>query len=260
MQVKMAHSTDTAATPNNFAENSKFGFICLFRSLQRHWLWKDAEKLKWWIDILLEANHQERKVIIAGRLLQCGRGQSLNSLQTWAERWSVDVGKVRRFLKMLETDGMIVVENLKKTTRITICNYVAYNGKRHDNDTMINLQRTSNELQTNTNNNGNNANKDNNGNNSNSMSLNISFEEFWNLYDKKCGSKEKLEAKWGKLKDEERTAIMEYIPRYKQHQPDKQYRKNPDTFFDQRGWEHEIVGEVKQKQYKTFLTPEDNKW
>lgn len=69
---------------------------------------------------------------------------------------------------------------------------------------------------------------------------NIPFDAFWDLYDKKV-DKPKAERLWGKLSDSDRTAIMEYIPRYVQAQPDKQFRKNPSTFLGNRSWENEIV-------------------
>lgn len=70
--------------------------------------------------------------------------------------------------------------------------------------------------------------------------LNVSFDEFWDLYDKKQ-DRPKCERLWSKLKDQERLDIMAYIPKYKQAQPDKQYRKNPQTFLNNRSWENELV-------------------
>ena len=74
--------------------------------------------------------------------------------------------------------------------------------------------------------------------------INIPFEDFWNLYDKKVGEKQKLEKKWNNLSDLDRTAIMQYIPAYKQSVPEKQYRKNPETFLNNRGWEDEIINKT----------------
>lgn len=71
--------------------------------------------------------------------------------------------------------------------------------------------------------------------------IGISFENFWNAYDKKIGSKPKLEKKWNKLTDSEREAIMIYIPKYIQSQPDKKYRKNPETFLNNKSWNDEII-------------------
>lgn len=70
---------------------------------------------------------------------------------------------------------------------------------------------------------------------------NISFDFFWNLYDKKIGDKSKLSKKWEKLKDEERQAAIDYIPRYKASQPDKKYRKNPETFLNNKSWNDELI-------------------
>jgi hypothetical protein len=69
---------------------------------------------------------------------------------------------------------------------------------------------------------------------------NIPFELFWTIYDKKI-EKQKCEKLWKKLSDEDRTAIMAYIPKYKEAQPEKQYRKHPETFLTHRAWEDEII-------------------
>lgn len=71
--------------------------------------------------------------------------------------------------------------------------------------------------------------------------INIDFIEFWNLYDKKVGDKIRLKQKWIGLLEIERELAMKYIPAYKHAQPNKQFRKNPETFLNQRGWEHEII-------------------
>jgi hypothetical protein len=108
-------------------ENLQYGFIKVFRSIRKHWLWKDSERLKWWIDILLEVNHSPQKVIIKGTLFDCDRGQSLQSLQTWAKAWRVSIKRVRTFFELLEKDQMIVTKSVGKTTRLTVCNYDTYN-------------------------------------------------------------------------------------------------------------------------------------
>lgn len=69
----------------------------------------------------------------------------------------------------------------------------------------------------------------------------IGFEEFWIAYDKKVGKKDKVKKKWDLLSIEEQEAIMVHIPRYKSSQPDKQYRKNPETYLNNKSWEDEII-------------------
>ena len=68
------------------------------------------------------------------------------------------------------------------------------------------------------------------------------FENAWNLYDKKVGCKRDLEKKWNRMPLRDRKAATEYIPIYVVAQPDKQFRKNFQTFLNQRGWEDEIIG------------------
>lgn len=68
----------------------------------------------------------------------------------------------------------------------------------------------------------------------------LSFENFWRLYDKKVG-KPNCEKKWNALSKSDRRAAIEYIPLYIAAQPDKQFRKNPQTFLNQKSWNDEII-------------------
>lgn len=67
------------------------------------------------------------------------------------------------------------------------------------------------------------------------------FEDFWTLYDKKKGSKKIIQAKWNRQPYKIKLKIMEYLPAYIESTPDKIYRKNPETFFNQEGWKDEII-------------------
>ena len=136
-------------------ENAKYGFIKLFRSIRKHWLWQDATKLKWWIDILIEINHEEKKVVIGNQIITCKKGQSVKSLGTWAKEWKVSPATVKRFLELLQKDSMIVIENVQKTTRLTVCNYESYTEWRNDDETMMKRFRNDDETIVKTNNNGN---------------------------------------------------------------------------------------------------------
>lgn len=120
------------------------GWIKLHRSIQDHWLLKDTRtytKLEAWIDILLEANHSERKCLIKEQLITVGRGESINSLDTWAMRWGWNKSKVRRFLKLLESDSMIELIANPKTTHLKICKYDTYQDVRNANETQVKRKR-----------------------------------------------------------------------------------------------------------------------
>lgn len=71
--------------------------------------------------------------------------------------------------------------------------------------------------------------------------LNIPFKHFWDAYQKKVGKLSKIEKKWNALKDSERSAIMEHIPKYIASQPNKQFRKNPETYLNNESWNDEII-------------------
>ena len=52
------------------------------------------------------------------------------------------------------------------------------------------------------------------------------------------------------MKDKEK--IFEYIPQYIMSQPDKKYRKNLQTFLNQRGWEDELIFKQDYEQQRTI--------
>lgn len=76
-----------------------------------------------------------------------------------------------------------------------------------------------------------------------------SFSDFWELYDKK-NDKQKAESKWNKLTQKEKEAVMDYIPNYILTTPEKNYRRNPVTFLNNRTWENELI--VPPKVLKDF--------
>jgi len=85
-------------------------------------------------------------------------------------------------------------------------------------------------------------------------SINIPFSEFWDLYDKKVGDKNKCEKKWKSLKPGTREKIMEVLPDWKKQITDKQFQPYPQTYLNQERWNDEII---KKKGY-SLLKIEDN--
>lgn len=73
------------------------------------------------------------------------------------------------------------------------------------------------------------------------IKVNIPFDDFWDLYDKKKGDKVKLENKWKVLNDTVRVKIINYLPMYLKSTPDKKFRKDPQTFLNNKSWEDEII-------------------
>ena len=86
-----------------------------------------------------------------------------------------------------------------------------------------------------------------------SNELELSFDDFWNLYDFKVGSKTKLEKKYASISEQDRQKIKNHVPMYIASQPEKQFRKRPATYLNNESWNDEIVGQEKVEQDKKWL-------
>lgn len=102
------------------------GWICLHRSLLEHWVYQDADALKVWITMLMEANHEPKKHLFNGVLVEIDRGQLVTGRIAMAEKTGVSEKKVRSVISMLETEGMVVQQKTNKYSIITITNYAQY--------------------------------------------------------------------------------------------------------------------------------------
>ena len=76
------------------------------------------------------------------------------------------------------------------------------------------------------------------------------FNKFWDLYDKKIGEKGKLLIKWKKLKLVDKLKIFETLPKYVAA-TEKTFRKNPETYLNNKSWNDEIIVSTPQKQQYT---------
>ena len=68
----------------------------------------------------------------------------------------------------------------------------------------------------------------------------LSFDEFWDLYDKKVGKTNAIKL-FEKTTENERELIKAYIPKYKLSKPEVKYRKDPERFLKYKVWEDEII-------------------
>ena len=85
------------------------------------------------------------------------------------------------------------------------------------------------------------------------VTINIEFEIFWNLYNKKVGSKEKLKTKWEKLKDEQRQKIIDTLPTFLNGIKDKQFQPHPETYLNNERWEDELEIVTSQSRHDFLL-------
>ena len=103
------------------------GWIKISRKINEHWLWEDANKLKWWIDLLLMAAWEEKQVLHQSQIVELKRGQLIASLNTLCQRWGANKKTIMRFLDMVQQEGMIVHQRVHQhISIITICKYDRY--------------------------------------------------------------------------------------------------------------------------------------
>lgn len=188
--------------------------------------------------------------------------QMSSSLRLLADRWNWTVGRVRWFISQMCNDGFITVSALKMGMIITINNTL--------NDTPNDTQKPSKiKGLCAVNNTPNDTPNDTPRKETSPVPLNketsptppieinppispkekngtpsytppCDFEEWWELYDKKV-ERAKCEVKWNRLSTEEKMACIAATPVYVASTPDKQYRKNPQTYLNNKSWNDEII-------------------
>lgn len=136
------------------------GWISLHRQLQEHWLWEDKPFTRGqaWIDMLLMANHADKRFLLGNEVVEVKAGSFITSELKLMDKWGWSKTKVRSFLALLENDKMIVKKSDRKKTTITIENYSFYSNCETTKELQKNCKRTAKEPQKNTNNNDNNDN------------------------------------------------------------------------------------------------------
>lgn len=109
------------------------GWIAIHRAIQDCWIWtfnEPFDKRSAWIDLLLLANHADKKLYISGEPVIISRGQFHTSVVKLADRWSWSRNKVIRYLALLERDHMITINGTPNGTTISIVNYGKFQDMR----------------------------------------------------------------------------------------------------------------------------------
>ena len=103
------------------------GWIKISRGIERHWLWNDGNRLKWWIYLLLHAQWEDSKVLCGNQLVQLQRGQLLDSVNNLSAIWGCCRKTATQFLDTLQREDMIVINRgYNGKSVITICKYESY--------------------------------------------------------------------------------------------------------------------------------------
>lgn len=113
------------------------GFIAMDRRALDHPLLKDGEKFRAWFWILSKARWKPAPFDLGGKMITLERGQLSYSIRELAEQWGWSKSTVDRFVKRLESEGMVNLTRAKSGTArgtsagtdrliITVCNYAKY--------------------------------------------------------------------------------------------------------------------------------------
>lgn len=125
------------------------GYIKIYRDIWDHWVWSDGEVLKAWIDLIMMANHEDRKIYFNGKVVIVKRGSFITSIRKLAKRWEWSRNRVMHLLDMLERDSMITTKRDTQKTLVTIENYGFYQSTKKQNGTRTEPRtRTRTEPQT----------------------------------------------------------------------------------------------------------------
>ena len=122
-------------------------FLPLRREVMDHWIYKDSEYLKVWIDILFRARFSEepKKDIHDGSLYVLNQGEFLFSRPTWSSRLKINPNKLYKLIKLLEKEEMITkVGRVGKSgaTIYLVNNYQKYNNNNNES-TALTIENTS---------------------------------------------------------------------------------------------------------------------
>jgi hypothetical protein len=86
-----------------------------------------------WMWLFGMAAWKDCKTRVGSAHIELKRGQMAFALRFLAVKWKWSEPRVRRFLKRLESDAMVLVQATRQATQITICNYDKYAfGRRTD--------------------------------------------------------------------------------------------------------------------------------
>ncbi|WP_289138181.1 hypothetical protein [uncultured Brevibacillus sp.] len=171
------------------------GWISWHRQIMNHWLYKEKRvfsRYEAWLDIVMLANHQDARFVFGGELVEVVRGQKITSIRQLCDRWGWSNTKVKNFLKLLEDDGMIVVNSDTKKTLITVEKYDFFQGQDDAEATRKRHASDAETTQKHTNNNVNKVNKE------KKETYTPQFDEFWSVYPRKASKADTAKA-WNAL-------------------------------------------------------------
>ena len=101
------------------------GWIKLYRSIEDNWVW-NTEPYSYgqaWVDLILMCNHESNKIPYKDEIIEIQKGQKLTSIRKLSEKWQWGKKRTEKFLKRLESDGMLTKKREAGGTLLTLTQY-----------------------------------------------------------------------------------------------------------------------------------------
>ena len=107
---------------------TKTSWLKIDRKIFDHWLWDNKPKSKFeaWVWILSRANFKDTTIMLGNTVVDVDRGSFITSEVKLMDKFKWSKSKLRAFLKMLESDSMIIKKTDSKKTTIEVVNYGMY--------------------------------------------------------------------------------------------------------------------------------------
>ena len=231
------------------------GFIVLYRQIEDNWLWlsEPFTKSQAWIDLLLMTNHKDGAFFLRGIKVEVKRGQLARGEENLSSRWKWSKGKVRKFLKLLESEQQIELHRSNKINIIEVLNYDSYQKVTN----RVTNKKTTERLQTDQQNDSNN--NENNDNNDNNVNKEEEFEKFWTLYNHKKSKGLAVKSFEKALKVDSFDNILAGLTKYVNTRGrESQFWKHPSTWLNQGCWNDDYTSsQVKPKQIHNNFGDQD---
>ena len=87
--------------------NGYEGWIKLYRSTLKHWIYQDPEALKLWITLLLKASHSTYQQKLGNLMVNLEPGELIFGLESFAFLTDLHRSKVYRLIKLMAEEGLI---------------------------------------------------------------------------------------------------------------------------------------------------------
>lgn len=122
------------------------GWIKLHRELLDHWIYKDSEYLKVWIEMLIRARYWDEpsKELIGDQLVKVERGEFIFGRPKWSSRLGISEQRLKTLItKMIKEDMIEPIQKFPRFTLYRIKNYEKFNQQDNQQTNQhINQQET----------------------------------------------------------------------------------------------------------------------